>query len=278
MQLGKKSKTTNMFERVRGDMGGEIDDTPLVTSAPAPAQSSGPQVPSTQDGIHVTITETVNARISEDGDLVEAGVSGELTLRVADASSAKVRLDLTVFRSDRVKYSTHPKVDSGVFKSSNAVQPSSAGQRFPVNKDAIVLRWEVSPGLPTAGEPDPYPLTFRVWPVRQGDSDSCFVTIEYELDGNHELADVCVQIPLHERVPTVTSTDANYEVTDEALEWNIGVVDEHNTNGIFEFEVESSGGNGRDLYPISVTFKNTNPSPYVDVSTSVIFTRLSFTC
>ena len=37
MQLGKKSKTTDMFERVRGDLGAEAEESaPLVSTSHPP--------------------------------------------------------------------------------------------------------------------------------------------------------------------------------------------------------------------------------------------------
>ncbi|TQS32864.1 hypothetical protein Golomagni_06808, partial [Golovinomyces magnicellulatus] len=85
MQLGKKSKTTDMFERVRGDMGGEIDDSPLITPAPAAAAPlatapAEPRISSTldRDAIHVTISESVSAKLSREGAVNSLAVSGDL--------------------------------------------------------------------------------------------------------------------------------------------------------------------------------------------------------
>src|ERR1700730_16204610 len=86
MQLGKKSKTTDMFERVRGDLGAEAEETassPLVPNHPAaPAEHTQPQpsrVSSSldRDAIHVTIAETINAKLSREGSLSSIEVKGD---------------------------------------------------------------------------------------------------------------------------------------------------------------------------------------------------------
>ena len=85
MQLGKKSKTTDMFERVRGDLGAEAEETsssPLVPNNPVPvpaqaAQSLLSNASSSlgQDLIHVTVQETINAKFSREGALIGSSKS-----------------------------------------------------------------------------------------------------------------------------------------------------------------------------------------------------------
>jgi hypothetical protein len=75
MQLGKKSKTTDMFERVRGDLGPEAEEAaPLVPiSQPSTTADRAPsaRVPSSldRDAVHVTVAETIAAKLSREGSL-----------------------------------------------------------------------------------------------------------------------------------------------------------------------------------------------------------------
>ncbi len=49
------------------------------------------------------------------------------------------------------------------------------------------------------------------------------------------------------------------------MEWSIGVVDEENPSGSFEFEAESTDEN--DFFPMTVRFHKSTPYVGVDVST-----------
>jgi coatomer subunit delta len=128
MQLGKKSKTTDMFERVRGDMGAEVDDTPLVPASPAPAPTeAAPRASATmdRDAIHVTINEAINAKLSREGSLNSLAVVGDLSLRISDPSLTKIKLSLTANASHGAQFRTHPNVDRNLFTSAKAIQMSN---------------------------------------------------------------------------------------------------------------------------------------------------------
>lgn len=264
MQLGKKSKTTDMFERVRGDMGGEIDDTPLVAPTPAAAAAEPleSRLSSTldRDAIHVTISETISAKLSREGAVNSLAVSGDLTLRVSDASLTKIKLELSAVASHGAQFRTHPNVDRNLFNNSKVIQMSNIARGFPVNNAVGVLRWRATP---KADDPSACPITFTVWINK--DSDKYTMTVEYELTGGDALRDVSVSIPYSGSEPIVSSFDAAYEVSGDVLEWNIGVVDDQNPNGSFEFEAESSDEN--DFFPMNVRFSKSTPYIDVDVST-----------
>ena len=99
MQLGKKSKTTDIYEKVREDLGPEAEEsTPLVTSQAATPvlQSSDARTSLSADreAVHVTVAETISARLSREGALKSFEIKGDLQLRITDASFTKIRLDL----------------------------------------------------------------------------------------------------------------------------------------------------------------------------------------
>jgi hypothetical protein len=276
MQLGKKSKTTDMFERVRGDMGTEIEEpssAPLISNNPAPV---APETTHAQpghssmdrDAIHVTIAETINAKLSREGALNSLEVKGDLQLRISDPTLTKVKLDVVANSAHGVQFRTHPNVDKGLFNSSKTVQMANITKGFPANNSVGVLKWRATPKLDDLSA---IPITFTVW-VNKGSDDTYNITVEYELTGGDPLKDVTVVIPYATSEPAVSSFDATYEVSGDSLEWTIGIVDEDNATGSFEFEAQA--GDENEFFPMQVRFGKTRP--YIDVDVS--FSRDIYTC
>ena len=265
MQLGKKSKTTDMFERVRGDLGVQAEESaPLVpvtqaTTAPPKAIRSG-RASLERDAIHVTIMESISAKITREGSLKSFNVKGDLHLRISDPSLTKVKLDLLASPTHGAQFKTHPKVDKAIFNNAQALQLKDQSSGFPVNNSVGVLRWAVSASADT---PDILPITFTVW-VNKGSDDSFTITVEYELTGTDSLTDVVVMIPYSTSEPAVSSFDAIYEVSGDSLEWKIGPVDPSNSNGSFEFEAQTEDES--EFFPMKVSFAKSKPLVDVDVS------------
>ncbi|TVY83618.1 Coatomer subunit delta [Lachnellula suecica] len=265
MQLGKKSKTTDMFERVRGDLGPEAEETvasPLVQPIPAAAEHAAPRGSTSmdRDAIHVTIAETINAKLSREGSLNSLEIKGDLQLKISDPSLTKVKLDLVANASHGVQFRTHPNVDKALFNSSKAVQMTNATKGFPVNNSVGVLRWRATPKVDDASA---VPITFTVW-VNKGSDDTYNITVEYELTGGDPLKDVTVIIPYASSEPAVSSFDATYEVSGDSLEWTIGLVDDDNATGSFEFEAQA--GDENEFFPMQVKFGKSKPFIDVDVT------------
>jgi len=265
MQLGKKSKTTDIYEKVRGDFGHEAEKTPLVSapptsSVPAADKTSSPHVPpaTDRDPIHVTVSETISAKLSREGALKSFEVKGDLQLRISDPSFTKIKLDLTANPTHGAQFRTHPNVDKALFTNEKAIQLKDTSKRFPVNNSIGVLRWRVAGSDNT----DILPITFTVW-VNRG-SESTTVTVEYELTGSDIIEDVIVTIPFGAVEPTVTSFDAIYEVTGDSIDWNIGHVGNSNPSGSFEFESSDSNGDENEFFPMSVKFNKS--TPFVEVA------------
>ena len=264
MQLGKKSKTTDMFERVRGDMGPEVDDTPLVPVAATPTavEPAAARTSTTldRDAIHVTISESITAKLSREGAVNSISISGDLNLRISDATLTKVKLALNATPTHGAQFRTHPNVDRNLFNSSKVIQMSNTARGFPVNNSVGVLRWRATP---KADDTSAVPISFTVW-VNKGSDGSYTMTVEYELTGGDSLKDVSVVIPYSSSEPTVSSFDATYDVSGDSLEWTIGTVNEDNPNGSFEFEAQADDEN--EFFPMQVRFSKTTPFVDVDVS------------
>lgn len=266
MQLGKKSKTTDMFERVKTELG-PVDDTPLVpVAAPSAAEPAAAPRASTamdRDAIHVTINEAITAKISRDGALNSFSISGDLTLRVTDPSLTKLKLNLDATPSHGAQFRTHPNVDKNTFNSTRAIQMANTARGFPVNNAVGVLRWRATP---KADDTSVLPISFTVW-VNKGSDGNSTLTIEYELSGNDTLRDVSVVVPFSSAEPSISSFDAVYEVSGDSLEWSIGTVSEENSSGAFEFEAQTDDEN--EFFPMHVRFSKTAPFVDVDVSYSL---------
>jgi hypothetical protein len=265
MQLGKKSKATDIYEKVRGDFGHEAEETRPVSHAATSSVLAGdktslPHVPPATDRepIHITVFETISAKLSREGALKSFEIKGDLKLRISDPSFTKIKLELTANPTHGAQFRTHPNVDKALFTKEKAIQPKDTSKPFPVYNSIGVLRWRV------AGSDDTeiLPITFTVW-VNRG-SETTSVTVEYELTGSDSLQDVIVTIPFGTVEPIVTSFDATYEVTGDSIDWNIGFVDDSNPSGSFEFESSDSNGDENEFFPMSVRFSK--PTPSVDVS------------
>ncbi|KAH0556741.1 hypothetical protein GP486_005468 [Trichoglossum hirsutum] len=264
MQLGKKSKTTDMFERVRGDLGPEAEQSaPLASSTPSAVETSLPargSTPPDQEAVHITVAETISARLSREGSLKTFEVKGDLQLRITDHSLTKVKLELVADASKGAQFRTHPNVDKSLFSSSKAIQLKDPTKGFPPNNSVGVLRWKANAKPDDSGV---LPITFTVW-VNKSSGDSYTVTVEYELTGGDSLKDVVVAIPFTTAEPSVSSFDAVYEVTGDSLEWSIGIVDEETSSGAFEFEAQADDES--EFFPMNVRFSKTKPFVDVDVT------------
>ena len=266
MQLGKKSKTTDMFEQVRGDLGAQAEESaPLVSSAQPilPAETTpSARISSSldRDAIHITVVESISAKLSREGSLKSFNVKGDLQLRISDPSLTRVKLDLIANATNGAQFRTHPNVDRALFNSSKAIQLKDASKGFPANNSVGVLRWNLAG---KADESSILPITFTVW-VNKGSDQSWTITVEYELTGGDSLRDVSIIIPYATSEPAVSSFDAVYEVSGDSLEWTIGTIDDSNANGAFEFEAQAEDEG--EFFPITVRFSKSKPFVNVDVS------------
>jgi len=266
MQLGKKSRSTNMFDQVKGDMAPE-EDAPALAAAYAPTAatvaampSSKPSVTSNREAVHVTVAESISATLTRDGAMESFEVKGDLHLRISDAALTQVKLNLSVDDSRGAQFMTHPKVDKPVFTNSKVIQLKDTSRGFPANNPIQVMRWRWTA---KSGESDSLPLTLTAW-VNQGSDDTYSVTVEYELTGNDTLRDVTVTIPYASAEPSVSSFDAVYEVSGDSIDWTIGTIDAENSTGSFEFEAQAESD--AEFFPMSVRFSKTKP--FVDIEVS----------
>ena len=255
-----------MFEQVKSDLSPESPDVTasLVSASAAPQATvnSPARISMTGDreAVHVSIQETISAKLSREGSLESFEVRGNLQLQITDQALTQIKLDLTADDSKSAQWSTHPKVDKPLFLKSKVVQLKDTSRGFPKNTKLEVIRWAHSG---KAGATDELPLTLTAW-VNQSTDDTYSVTVEYELTGNDTLRDVAITIPYSTSEPAVSSFDAVYEVSGDSLDWNIGAIDSENPSGSFEFEAQAD--NDSTFFPMSIKFSKTRPFVDVDVS------------
>jgi coatomer subunit delta len=264
MQLGKKSKTTNAFEKIKDELGPETEITSPIAPQPAQASAHAATASSShstdREAVHITIAESISAKVTRDGTLESFDVKGDLQLRISDQAFTQIRLNLALRETHDAQLLSHPKVDRALFKDQRVIQNAHAGQGFPMNQSIGVVRWKYS--LKSGTAPDP-PIGFTVWVSEAGDN-TWNITVEYQWSGDDPLRDVTVSIPYTTTEPSISSFDAIYEVTGDSIDWTIGGVDKDNANGSFEFEAQAADES--EFFPMSVHFANTRPFVDVDVS------------
>ncbi|EPS40553.1 hypothetical protein H072_5586 [Dactylellina haptotyla CBS 200.50] len=264
MQLGRKSNTSSMFDRVKADLGPDAasESASLIShQAPSPMDATPTTPHGTDDGISVTIKETLAAELSKEGGLKSYEVKGDMMLRVTDPSLAKIKIDTSADASDGTQFRTHPNVDKNLFTSSNVLQLKDSSKPFPSNGQSLpVLRWRLA-GKP--GDDSLLPLTFNIW-VNQGSGDNYTITIEYELQHGGPLENVTVTVPYAGSEPNVSSFDADFSVNPSEVIWNIGTVDEDSSSGSFEFEASADAES--DFFPMAVSFSKSTPFVKVQVN------------
>lgn len=268
MQLGKKSKTTNMYEQVRGELGPEAEvAAPLVAPTPAaPAVAAVPSGPAgDREGIHITVAETISAKLSREGSLETFEVKGDLQLRISDPSLTQVKINLNNGDLKGAQLNSHPRVDKLAFKNDKVIQLQDTSKGFPVSNAIGVMKWRMAA---KGGEVSDPPITFTAW-VNESSAGTYNITLEYELTGDDTLSDVVVTIPYSTNEPQISSFDAVYEVSGDSIDWNIGEVSESSPSGSFEFEAQAD--NESEFFPMNVRFSKSKP--YIDVDVSVKMTQ-----
>lgn len=269
MQLGKRSKTSDIYSQVAAD---EPEPEPVTLSTPAVVsqpQQSLLDTSSTSSPISVTISETLSAKLTREGSLSSFEVKGDLSLRITDPALTKLNLSLTANEgTHNAQFKAHPNLDRALFQNQRLIQLKDTSKKFPTNASTAVLRWRVTAPADT---PDLIPITFTVWTNNSGDG-TYTVTVEYQLndsfaaslpDGQPALTDVVLTIPYTTSEPSVSSHDAMYQVTGDSIEWTIGAIDADNSSGSFEFEAEAADEG--EFFPMGVRFDMGRPFVDVDV-------------
>ncbi|KAK9464774.1 hypothetical protein V1512DRAFT_243253 [Lipomyces arxii] len=263
MQLGKKSKATDMYEHVRSEIG--IEESEPLVRAPEPERtvSAPPAVVSpyaSNTGVMVSIVESVSGQIARDGAVQSVEVKGDLQLRIADPILAKIRLAIDL-PGNASSFKTHPNVDKALFSSSKLIGLKDASKGFPSNNHPLgVLRWR----LTSKGDDSLFPLSFTCW-LSAGGPNTYQVTIEYELQSDDAvLEDVTVTVPVPSEAVEVNS-DSEFDHEGDRILWHIPNISEAEGTASGSFDFSAEGDDESDFFPMEIYFKKTSPFANIDV-------------
>ncbi|KAI9197456.1 uncharacterized protein BJ171DRAFT_519581 [Polychytrium aggregatum] len=248
MQLGKKAKDMSLLEEIKSDEG--IQELSGTAQASAVGPAAGAQSSASQESVHVSVTEKIAATFNRDGGLQNLEIKGDMTLRVSDPDSSRLRLIMQLMPDSSVQYKTHPNVDKSLFSSDAVIAMKDQSRPFPTNTSLGLLKWRYA-----SRDDSLCPLLITCWPSPTGHG-ACDVNIEYELQNtNLELHDVVISIPYPGGAPPkIGDLEGHYNINRAAhtLEWQLPLVDRSNASGVLEFSVQSEDVDG--FYPIKVNF------------------------
>lgn len=210
-------------------------------AAAAAAQSNAP--------VQLLLEEKLTLSVQRDGGLQSMEVSGGLQLLITDPSCDKVYVQLGLGSNPGYQFKTHPNIDKAKYSAQAVLGLRDASRAFPANSALGVLKWRF---LTT--EDSHAPLLLTCWPTATGDTFE--VTLEYELQGERELRDVRIAIPLG-CPPTSQQTelgDVSYDARAKALVWHIPIVDASNASANMEFVAPAASADA--FFPIDVAFSS----------------------
>jgi len=250
MKLGGKSKDVDSFvdqlksegEHVTSDI-----SRSSVTGKKTTKVSAVQQVKA--ESVHIKLEEKLTVVARRDGGLETMEMHGQLTMRIADESFGRIKLQLKGHTNELVQLQTHPNIDRELLKTKTQIALKNPARPFPSNTDVGVLKWRIQ----TTDESN-IPLSINCWPSDNGQG-GCDVNIEYELEQDQlELQDVVITIPIAHGsgTPVVAECDGDYTYEKRgALLWQLPMIDAKNKTGSIEF---SCGGNPDDFFPVQVAF------------------------
>merc|ERR1719450_858513 len=117
-------------------------------------------------------------------------VKGDLQLLIIDAAVGKALVPLKLGSNPGFQFKTHPNINKQLFSSNNVLALKDPSRAFPTGSALGVLKWR----LQTTDESHA-PLLINCWPTQTAE-DTYEVNVEYELNGDFELRDVRIAIPM----------------------------------------------------------------------------------
>ncbi|EDO15845.1 hypothetical protein Kpol_507p7 [Vanderwaltozyma polyspora DSM 70294] len=241
-----------------------------------PSRSEPEEIKPENNGILISIKETINAEISRDGAVRSTELKGVMELRINDESLAhsKVTLSDSVNVSDKsLQFKTHPNIDKKLFLSSKTLGLRSSDKAFPSNDQSLgILRWRKTG---STDDKSLLPLEVSTWVSPSDDSEGVFeVTVEFELNSDYndkELEDVIFKIPVATNNAFINDDNNEVNATiigtdEEGVLIKLDSVTPE-SSGVFSFSIDC--GYEDALFPIAVSFKHTSSNVQSIVGISV---------
>jgi hypothetical protein len=254
MSLSTKSSKNQSLEDalVLEDKLAPITST-SAKSAPVTAMETHAP-PAIQHPIMLVINEKVFARMTRDGVVESNEVKGSLTLTAAseDAGLCSVQMQTAPRNADKFTFTTHPKVNKGMYEKTGLLQLKDVNKGFPSARPVGILKWSYS-----SNSEDLIPLKINCWPEEES-RGQMNVSIEYELEQKDiTLHDVTITIPLGSSDSVnIVSLDGSYKHNSSLgeLEWQLPLVDGSNASGCLEFNIAQKDTDA--FFPIAVNFSS----------------------
>jgi len=245
--MPKGGGNVNLLQEMADEGEGLADPWPGMAAPPPQARAAG----APNSGIQLTVEEKVSVKLSRDGGLQGMEVKGDLQLLIVDAAVGKCLVPLTLGANPGFQFKTHPNVNKQLFSSNSLLALKDPSRAFPTGSALGVLKWR----LQTSDESQ-VPLLINCWPTQVSD-DTYEVNVEYELNGDFELRDVRICIPMAAAPSalTVAAGEAAHNKRDGVLMWSIPIIDGGNASATVEFTTTAAGG-ADAFFPIQVSFSS----------------------
>lgn len=254
--VGRGMKLTGQSKR-------NIGTSARSSTATRASQQEPEEEKPANNGILISIKETVNAEITRDGAISSSELKGVLELRVNDRSlaHAKLTLDDSVDVKDRsLQFKTHPNIDKTEFLKSKIIGLRDQDKAFPSNDQSLgVLRWRK---VGAADDKSLVPLEISTWVSPSEDSEGLFeVTVEYETNENckQPLENVLFTIPVVTENVSINAENKEHNVNIATVDGDVGVIVKLDSiapgsSGVFGLVIEA--GYEDALFPINIDFKS----------------------
>ncbi|SCU86326.1 LAMI_0D01574g1_1 [Lachancea mirantina] len=235
-----------------------------VSTAPSPPlfQETEDEKP-TNNGILVTVKESISAELTRDGTIASSELKGSLDLRInsQELAHSKILLDPKVDVKDKsYQFKTHPNIDKNLFLSSNVVGLRDQKKAFPFNDQTLaVLRWRK---VGAADDNSLIPLEVSTWVSPSDSEEGVFdVTLEFEINANYgqALKDLRFVIPVATEKARINddTNDVNAEIEsadeENGIMVKVGQLDA-GISGVVGLIIEA--GYEEALFPMSIFFKS----------------------
>jgi len=244
MQLGHKNNNNvnDLVSQMQDEVSNQVIAEQMAVSNNEPATPTEP--------VHAIISEKISLAATHDGGLENLEIKGDMILRISDANSTHLRIQLDNSFNRNFQFKTHPQVDKRLFNTESVIALKDPSKPFPVGTPLGILKWRFA-----TRDESFIPLSINCWPTPNVNC-SCDVNIEYELEvPNITLNNVSIIIPYPGMGnPTVGEVDGSYNINHQNryVEWQIPIIDADNRSGSMEFSVQ--GNDANSFFPVRVNF------------------------
>jgi len=249
MKLGgkkAKGKKDDLMHMMAAEDG--LSPMPLAPTRPGVASMEvAPPPAAPQHPVTLLVEEKVSVSMSAEGEVQSCEIKGILSLTANEDAGANVvsTVDKAAIDASSLLFSvnTHPKIDKKIWEQGGQLA-IKGGKSIPIGRPIGVLRWSYN-------DTEACPLTLTCWVEEDGGSMN--LNLEYEAKPGVSLKDVSIIIPGVHNAPRVSEVDGQYkhDTVSGSLIWYNAVIDDSNSSGALEFNVE---GASADFFPIPIKF------------------------